>query len=97
MYVAPRLKTGGSGFDLCWDPRKSSCELFFLSALISSGVHSACSRNEYQVISFGGKVQQTSRAENSAVKVKMETQNFFPSLSLHDLLGKPLHLFYRAD
>jgi len=42
-------------------------------------------------------MRQTSRADNSAVKVRMETQNFLPPLRLHDLLGKVLHVIYVCD
>lgn len=49
---------GGSGLDTWQGPFKFSTDLFFLSTFISSGVHSACNRNEYQGISWRVKCGQ---------------------------------------
>ena len=46
---------------------------------------------------LGVKCGRRVKLTTSAVKVRMETQNVFHPLSLHDLLGKALHLFYIGD
>ena len=69
LVAALRYKIGGLRFDSRQGPWKFSSDVIIPSAFSSSGVHSACNRNEYQGTSLLGlEGDQRVKLNNSTVQ-----------------------------